>query len=63
MAILRPSFRKFLTKEVERPMKDQYERPILEIVEIDPEDIILTSSCGGRPGEDPGRSDMFSFDD
>ena len=44
-------------------MKDQYERPILEIVEIDPEDIILTSSCGGRPGEDPGRSDMFSFDD
>ena len=43
-------------------MKDKYEHPFLEIVEIEPEDVILTSSCGGRPGEDPGRSDMFGGD-
>ncbi len=44
-------------------MKEKYEQPSVEILQIDTEDIILTSSCGGRPGEDAGRSDLFGGDD
>ena len=40
-------------------MKEEYEAPVLEVTEIEPQDVILTSGCGVPSGQSAGSAEIF----